>query len=115
VKEPVSGLWQILGKNALERGRIAFDGTQYEAAMEHYLLALLYFQLFSAGAVEKAFREHPSQELYENLCCLSAPRLEGLQKYLEKVAMEYNASQEPGTQELLRILRSALAVARPTV
>jgi len=115
VKEPVSGFWQILGKNALGRGRIAFDRTQYEAAMEHYLLLLLYFQLFSAGAVETAFREHPSQELYENLCRLSASELEGLREHVEKVSAEYNASQEPGTRKLLHALNSALAVARRTV
>jgi len=114
VEEPVSGLWQILGKNALEQGRIAFDRTQHETAMEHFLLTHLYFQLFSAGAVETAFREHPSQELYENLCRLPTQKLEGLRTHLEKVAAKYNASQEPGTQKLLRILTRALAVAQRT-
>jgi tetratricopeptide (TPR) repeat protein len=114
VEEPISGLWQILGKNALERGRIAFDRTQYEAGMEHCLLAHLYFQLFSAGAVETAFREHPSQQLYESLCRLPTLKLEELQKHVEEVAVEYNASQEPGTQKLLRTLTSALAVVQRT-
>jgi tetratricopeptide (TPR) repeat protein len=105
----ISGFWQILGKNYLVRGRIAFARQQYETAMEQYLLSYLYFQKYSAKPPEFAVRESVANELEKNLDHLPFPKteiLEQLGEYVKKTAEEYHVIDEAATHQILAILEA---------
>ena len=108
-------LWHMLGKNSLLRGRTAFAQELYEKAIEHNILAYLYFELYSVEAVEERYTgwTSASRRILHQLRGLSRETLEHLQHYVKRVAEEYGVSDTRAVDKVLRLLTDALQAVGP--
>jgi tetratricopeptide (TPR) repeat protein len=105
IREPVPIYWQILGKNSILYGRMAFAQREYDEAIENCLLAYAYFELFSGR--EPIVESIASDRIYNQLVSLPLEALRELEQYTRSVAEEYGVQDRVGTKELLNLIDTA--------